>query len=115
MAPPRAVARDSPMLVEIRVSGESAGRSIFTELAGSSVVSCAVKPVAHRANIAIPNGSFLNDQLFEVDIIDRHSPGVDVARPNRPLGTYRLVRDAPMMIQKHHAALSGPHFQSGSG
>ena len=42
-APPRDVARESPMVVEIRFSGASGGRSIFRELDGSSVVSCALK------------------------------------------------------------------------
>src|SRR4051812_28168244 len=65
MAPPRVVTLDSPRLVETSATGASPGRSTFTEVAGSSAVSCATRGSANAATAR--NGS-----LFENDIGDGH-------------------------------------------
>src|ERR1700691_6589936 len=65
IAPPRDVARESPMVVEIRFSGESGGRSILMELDGSRVVVCAPRDAANtRARTAV--------LLLQIHIIDSY-------------------------------------------
>src|SRR5579862_4115187 len=109
MAPPRLLARDSPMLVDTNASGESAGKSILTELAGSSGVSWArtdtTAQSSHRdvaASRMFPDG----DRLLQDDIVDDHLTGlaIDIAGTDFALCVDRLIRNRAVMIQKRQAA-----------
>ena len=102
MAPPRGVARESPMLVEIRFSGASGGKSILRELDGSSGVSCALSARAKADKKAEMKAHARTAvlALLKIDIIDgdRSRFAVDVACPNIALGTYRLVGRVPVVV-----------------
>src|SRR5215469_11789133 len=102
MAPPRALARESPMLIEIRARGESGCRSTLTELAGSRAFSWPNTGAVTTARAVRSTGA--RRALFQRNIVDRYRSVIDISGPDLAFRANSLIGDHAVPVHQREAA-----------
>lgn len=113
IAPPRVLARESPMLIEIQARGESGCRSTLTELAGSSVFSWPNTGALTIARAVRSTGA--RRALFQRNIVDCYRSVIDISGPDLAFRANGLIGDRAVPVHQGEAARAVAQLNPGAG